>query len=76
MSDAACKLFCDAHTHHGLDPHGPAPPAIAVNLTLAKDRLRQCVVGLQEDWETTKLVMAHFMPWLRFEDQVQQQPCF
>lgn len=64
MSNAACKLFLDANQHHGLDPSLPPPAPLPLDPALAKQRLSQCVVGVQDDWAGTKLLLQHYFPWL------------
>ena len=34
----------------------------------AISNLGQCVIGLQNEWETSKGMIEHFFPWLSFED--------
>ena len=60
--------------HHGLDPLDPAQQPRPVNVTLevAKARLSQCVVGLQEDWPGTKRMLRHWAPWLVIEDRMRE----
>jgi hypothetical protein len=72
MSNAACKLFCDAHTHHGLDPTGGIPPQRPLDVEVAKRRMSQCLVGLQEDWEGTKRLLRRWAPWLGIDDKVRE----
>lgn len=49
MSNAACKLFCDGHTHHGYDPfeQTSSPPPVPLDINLAKERMSTCIIGLQ-----------------------------
>jgi hypothetical protein len=39
-----------------------------VGIKIAEQRLRRCVVGLQEEWSATKRVLWHWFPWMQFED--------
>ena len=40
------------------------------DVALAKSRVDKCVIGLQSDWEDTKILLKRFYPWLKFVDDV------
>jgi len=68
MTDAACHAFLGLKYTTGL-PVGPltVPPAIPPELyPQAIQNLRQCVVGMQEQWNDTLRVLDHWYPWIDF----------
>jgi len=67
MSNAACKLFCDGFTHHGLPAYSPMPEPKKLNITLAEERLGTCVVGIQVSVSLPKILPA--LGWLIRHDR-------
>lgn len=70
MADAACSALLGLKYTSGR-PVGPIaiPPEIPAALyPRARTNLRQCVVGLQEQWNQTLQVLDHWFPWLDYSD--------
>lgn len=70
MADGACSALLGLKYTSG-QRAGPIaiPPEIPVSLyPRAHANLRQCVVGLQEQWNQTLQVLDHWFPWLDFSE--------
>jgi hypothetical protein len=71
LSNAACKMLCGANTHKGKGTDatfGGDIERVDLSFDIAKQNMAKCAVGLQDSWEDSKLIIWHWFPWLRFED--------
>merc|ERR1711907_186623 len=69
MSNAACRMFCGQNNLKGrlpnaarLDRNEPC------TFEIARLRLSQCVVGMQEKWNDTLRVLGRWAPWIDTRD--------
>ncbi|KAJ8612761.1 hypothetical protein CTAYLR_010395 [Chrysophaeum taylorii] len=83
MCDAACKMLLGLNLHKGRGPAdlellrrnrpdlfaAAAGGALFLNASLAADRLKQCVVGFQDDAPATRRALAAWFPWLTLADE-------
>jgi len=70
-----CMMVLDRNFYKGKTPEevmwkGGVLEFTEADIQLAKDRVDKCVIGLQSDWESTKLLLNKFFPWLTFRDDV------
>ncbi|KAH8051866.1 hypothetical protein JL721_11010 [Aureococcus anophagefferens] len=81
--DAMCKNTLGLSLHRGrlpedVDARRAAEPALFaayeadLDAGLAVDRLRHCVVGLQDDWAGSKRSLAHWFPWIASVDDARR----
>ncbi|KAH8049094.1 hypothetical protein JL722_12094 [Aureococcus anophagefferens] len=81
--DAMCKNTLGLSLHRGrlpedVDARRAAEPALFaayeadLDAGLAVDRLRHCVVGLQDDWAGSKRSLAHWFPWIASIDDARR----
>ncbi|GMH97826.1 hypothetical protein TrST_g7074 [Triparma strigata] len=75
FSNTLCKMLLGQNHFKGKTPSElnwedieRADKAMMEDVERAIENLDQCVVGLQNDWETTKSMIWHFFPWLEFND--------
>ena len=46
------------------DRAAPTPPQPPYDIATATRRLGRCVVGLSDEWDATRRVLAHWFPWI------------
>ncbi|GMI18011.1 hypothetical protein TrLO_g14545 [Triparma laevis f. longispina] len=77
FSNSLCKMLLGQNHFKGKTPaelnwedieKGESAVKEEGGIGRAIERLDQCVVGLQSEWEVTKTMIWRFFPWLEFED--------
>lgn len=77
FSNSLCKMLLGQNHFKGKTPaelnwedieKGESTVKEEGGIGRAIERLDQCVVGLQSEWEVTKIMIWRFFPWLEFED--------
>ena len=64
FSNGAVKALSTANVHKGRIYDVETPMYRPMSLPVAKKRMEQCVVGIQEHWSDTTLVLRHWFPWV------------
>lgn len=76
MSDAACRAILNLRATTGLvNPSSiEVPPELTAKETQqAINNVKQCVVGVLEEWEDTVRVINHWFPWISFDNKFGRQ---
>ena len=77
MCNTLCSTLLGQSYFRGIKPEDLDEEAIGAllakgterwNLTEAQANIDSCVVGVQDDWATTKQIIWRWFPWLQFND--------